>query len=139
MTRQTTLRTNVGDDHQTDDGLLTELPLEDLPTDWARLEAITPDEALQNALDDPDAQPLTPDQRLRLRRVPNPENIRLAMGLTQEQFARRFEIAVSTLRDWEQGVRYPDSVAKAYLRVIEQDAEAVVQALERTYRAPANR
>ena len=39
----------------------------------------------------------------RLRCVPNPKAIRLAMGLTQEALARRFEIAVGTLRDWEQG------------------------------------
>ena len=98
-------------------------------TDWARLEAMTAEEALQNALDDPDSQPLTPELRSRLRRVPNPKAIRLAMGLTQEAFARRFEIAVGTLRDWEQGAHIPDSTAKAYLRVIEADPDAVVQAL----------
>src|SRR5680860_945195 len=77
--------------------------LADNETDWARLEAMTDEEALQNALNDPDSLPLTPEQRTRLRRVPNPQAIRLAMGLTQEAFARRFEIAVGTLRDWEQG------------------------------------
>jgi putative transcriptional regulator len=97
-------------------------------TDWARLEAMTDEEALQNALDDPDSQPLTPDQRSRLRRVPNPKAIRLAMGLSQEAFARRFEIAVGMLRDWEQRAHIPDSTAKAYLRVIEADPDAVVQA-----------
>ena len=51
------------------------------------------------------------------------------MNLTQEAFARRFEIALGTLRDWEQGVRLPDSTAKAYLRVIERNPDAVVQAL----------
>ena len=100
-------------------------------TDWARLEAMTDEEALQNALDDPDSQPLTLEQLSRLRRVPNPKAIRLAMGLTQEAFARRFEIALGTLRDWEQGAHIPDSTAKAYLRVIEADPDAVVQALSR--------
>ena len=107
----------------------------DLGTDWARLEAMTEEEALQNALDDPDSQPLTAEQLARFRRVPNPQKIRTTMGLTQEQFARRFEIALGTLRDWEQGVRIPDSTAKAYLRVIEQDPEAVAAALSRTYRS----
>jgi putative transcriptional regulator len=82
-------------------------------TDWARLEAMTGEEAYQNALDDPDSQPLTPEQLSRLRRVPNPQKIRLSMGLPQEEFARRFEIALGTLRDWEQNVRIPDSTAKA--------------------------
>jgi putative transcriptional regulator len=51
------------------------------------------------------------------------------MGLSQEAFARRFEIPVGTLRDWEQSAHIPDSAAKAYLRVIEADPDAVVQAL----------
>lgn len=98
-------------------------------TDWARLEAMTPEEALQNALDDPDSLPLTREQAARLRRVPNPKAIREALNLTQEAFARRFEIALGTLRDWEQGVRIPDSTAKSYLRVIAREPEVVVAAL----------
>ena len=100
-------------------------------TDWERLEAMTGEEALQNALNDPDSLPLTPEQRSRLRRVPNPQAIRLDMGLTQEAYARRFEIALGTLRDWEHGAHIPDSTAKAYLRVIEADPVAVVRALAR--------
>ena len=65
-----------------------------------------------------------------MRRVPNPRWLRLRLGLTQEQFARQFEIALSTLRDWERGVRRLDSTAKAYLRVIAANPEAVRQALD---------
>jgi putative transcriptional regulator len=108
-------------------------------TDWARLEAMTDEEVLRNALDDPDSLPLTPEQRARLRRVPNPQRIRARLGLSQEQFARRFEIALGTLRDWEQGVRIPDSTAKAYLRVIEADPEAVERALASSVRTPRSR
>jgi len=61
--------------------------------------------------------------------VPNPEAIRLAMGLTQKQFAQRFEIASSTLRAWEEHRLIPDSTAKAYLRVIERNPEAVIETL----------
>ena len=64
-----------------------------------------------------------------MRRVPNPQEIREALGLTQRQFARQFEIALGTLRDWEQGVRLPDSAARAYLRVIQQNPAAVLKAL----------
>lgn len=98
-------------------------------TNWARLETMTPEAALQNALDDPDSQPLPPELRAKLRRVPNPRAIRASIGLTQEAFARRFQIALGTLRDWEQGVRMLDSTAKAYLRVIEANPDAVVAAL----------
>jgi putative transcriptional regulator len=87
-------------------------------TDWGRVEALTGDQALQNALADEDNPPLTDDQLARMRRVPDPQEIRQRLGLTQREFSRQFQIALGTLRDWEQGVRRPDSAAKAYLRVI---------------------
>lgn len=101
-------------------------------TDWAYLEAMTPDEALRLALEDEDNPPLTGEELARLRRVPNPREIRERLGLTQRDFARQFEIALGTLRDWEQGTRRPDSAAKAYLRVIEKNPDAVRQALDRS-------
>lgn len=104
-------------------------PLPEGETDWAYLEAMTGEEAHRHAIADEDNPPLTTEQLARLRRVPNPKKIRRALSLTQEQFARQFEIALGTLRDWEQGVRRPDSAAKAYLRVIEKIPEAVTQAL----------
>lgn len=98
-------------------------------TDWAYLEAMTGEEAHRNALADPDNPPLTPDQLARMRRIPNPKHLRLQLNLTQGEFARQFHIGLNTLRDWEQGVRRPDSVAKTYLRVIEASPDAVRQAL----------
>jgi len=99
-------------------------------TDWARVEAMTDEEALQNALNDPDNPPLTDEQLTRMRRVPNPQQIRENLGLTQREFARQFQIALGTLRDWEQGVRRPDSTARAYLWVIEEYPDVVRDALE---------
>ena len=52
-------------------------------------------------------------------RAPSPP-IRERLKLTQEAFAERFEIPLGTLRDWEQGVCYPDMAARTLLRVIEQ-------------------
>jgi putative transcriptional regulator len=119
------------DDELDDVDLCSEEIVDDseLRTDWARLEAMSGEEALRNALNDPDSLPLTPELASRLRRVPNPRAIRQAMGLTQDEFARRFEIAVSTLRAWEEHRIIPDSTAKAYLRVIERNPDAVVEAL----------
>ena len=102
----------------------------DAQTDWAYLEAMTGEEAYQNALADPDNPPLTDEQLARMRRVPNPQQIRKQLGLTQRQFSRQFEIALGTLRDWEQGTRRPDSAARAYLRVIEQMPDAVRSTLD---------
>ena len=105
-------------------------------TDWARLAAMTEEEIEANALADPDNPPLTPEELARMRRVPDPRRIRERLKLTQEQFATQFEVPLGTLRDWEQGVSYPDSAARTLLRVIEQDPEAVIKALARTYLPP---
>ena len=105
-------------------------------TNWARVEAMTEEEIEANALSDPDNPPLTPEELARMRRVPDPRRIRERLTLTQEQFAEKFEIPLGTLRDWEQGVSYPDSAARTLLRVIEQDPEAVIKALARTYLPP---
>ena len=91
---------------------------------------MTDEDALQNALNDPDNPPLTDEQLARMRRVPNPQEIRENLGLTQREFAKQFQIALGTLRDWEQGVRRPDSAARAYLWVIQENPDAVRAALE---------
>ena len=99
-------------------------------TDWTRVEALTGEQALQNALADPDNPPLTDEQLARMRRIPDPQEIRQRLGLTQREFSRQFQIALGTLRDWEQGARRPDSAAKAYLRVIAADPDAVRRILQ---------
>jgi putative transcriptional regulator len=99
-------------------------------TDWTRVAVLTGEQALQNALADPDIPPLTDDQLARMRRVPDPREIRQRLGLTQREFSRQFQIALGTLRDWEQGARRPDSAAKAYLRVIAAAPDAVRQILQ---------
>src|SRR5918998_3808790 len=71
-------------------------------TDWARVLAMTDEEAYLNALADEYSQPMTSEQLARMRRAPNPRVIRQNLGLTQEQFARQFQIPLGTLRDWEQ-------------------------------------
>lgn len=55
--------------------------------------------------------------------------IREATGLTQENFAKRIDVAVGTLRNWEQGRRDPEGPARALLRAIHNDPENVLAAL----------
>jgi len=107
----------------------TTRPLADR-TDWKRLEAMTEEEIEANASADVDNPPLTEEQLARMRPVPNPKEIRRRLNMTQEQFAARFDMALGTLRDWEQGVRTPDRTARTLLRVIDRNPEAVIQALE---------
>ena len=61
--------------------------------------------------------------------LPRAKTLHRADGLTQEQFAVRFQIPLGTLRDWEQGATEPDQAARAYLRAIAGDPVAVERAL----------
>lgn len=99
-------------------------------TNRARFDAMTEAEVEANALSDPDNPPMTAEQLARMRTVPNPREIRQRLHLTQVQFAARFHVALGTLRDWEQGVRTPDSTARAFLRVIDRNPQAVLDALD---------
>ncbi len=59
------------------------------------------------------------------------KEIRQATGLSQEGFARTIDVAVGTLRNWEQGRREPEGPARALLRAIHNDPEHVLAALRR--------
>jgi putative transcriptional regulator len=111
-------------------------PLEDR-TDWSRVDAMTDEQVHAAAMVDPDARPMTDEEFARAKRVPRSKTIRRALGLTQEQFAARYQIPVGTLRDWEQGAAEPDQAARAYLRAIAGDPVAVQHALERSAPQPS--
>ncbi|MFK3769469.1 helix-turn-helix domain-containing protein [Pseudomonas putida] len=55
--------------------------------------------------------------------------IRQATGLSQAAFAKRINVAVGTLRNWEQGRREPEGPARALLRAIQNDPKHVLAAL----------
>lgn len=78
---------------------------------------------------DPDARPMTEAEFSKARRVPRVKTMRRALGLTQEEFAARYQVPLGTLRDWEQGRTEPDQPAKAYLTIIAHDPEGVRLAL----------
>ena len=56
--------------------------------------------------------------------------IRAKTGLSQDRFARAFQISPHTLRNWEQGRRVPDGPARALLLAIDRDPEALMRALK---------
>ena len=90
---------------------------------------MTPEAIEGAARADPDARPLTEDDLKRMKRTPQAKIIRRALELTQEEFAVRYHIPLGTLRDWEQGRTEPDQPARAYLKVIASNPEAVSRAL----------
>ena len=56
--------------------------------------------------------------------------IRKALKLSQAQFAARFGLPASTIRDWEQHRRKPEGAARVLLQVIKREPEAVSRALQ---------
>jgi putative transcriptional regulator len=96
----------------------------------AQIDALTPEQIEANALSDPDNPPSTDEELARGlfgRRV---RQLREKLGLSQKEFAERFDINLRRLQDWEQGRFAPDSVALAYLRVIEQAPDLVRRILQ---------
>ncbi|MDD2868638.1 helix-turn-helix domain-containing protein [Neomegalonema sp.] len=55
--------------------------------------------------------------------------IRAATGLTQREFAGRIGVSRRTLENWEQGRRVPQGPARALLRLIDADPEAMLKRL----------
>ena len=94
-------------------------------TDWSEADKLTDDEILAAALADADAQPATPEQLARARRVVDVRMIREKFGLTPEQFARRFGLRLEAVRGWEDRTLIPDAAAITLLRVIWAEPETV--------------
>ena len=82
---------------------------------------------------DPDNMPLSDNDLRRMQRTPQAKIIRRALQLSQQEFAAQFHIAIGTLRDWEQNRAEPDTAAKAYLKVIAREPDAVRRALEASH------
>ena len=98
-------------------------------TDWTEIDKLTDDEIHSAALADPDAQPATPEQLARARRIVDVKLIRDKFGLTQEQFARRFGLRLEMVCGWEDRTLVPDAAAVTLLRVIWAEPEAVARVM----------
>jgi putative transcriptional regulator len=97
--------------------------------DWSRADAMTAKQRRAAAFADADNTPMTNEEWAAAPRVPQVSVIRRALRLSQEDFAGAFQIPIGTLRDWEQGRKEPDAAARAYLRVIAREPDAVRKAL----------
>jgi putative transcriptional regulator len=98
-------------------------------TDWEALRKLSEEEVERRALSDPDAKPLTEEDFRKLKQSPRLRIVRMALGMTQEEFADTYGIPVGTLRDWEQGRREPDQPSKTLLKLIERMPREVRAAL----------
>ena len=55
--------------------------------------------------------------------------IREKTGMSQQSFCATFGISLGTLRHWEQGLRAPRGAARVLLKVVEQNPQAVIKAI----------
>jgi len=57
------------------------------------------------------------------------KNIRLQLNLSRGEFSEQFGFSARTLEKWEQGTRYPDTAARAYLTVISTAFSRIIYCL----------
>ena len=72
----------------------TERPFPETP-----MQPMTEAEIDAAAWRDPDAQPFTPEELAKVKRIPRAKTLRPALALTQEEFAARYRIPLGTLLD----------------------------------------
>ncbi len=58
-------------------------------------------------------------------------SLRERLGMTQEEFALRYNSKLRALQNWEQG-RRPDALVQSYLRAISRNPKEVAKAQEAT-------
>lgn len=97
--------------------------------DRRRFEAMTEEERYAATLSDPDCPPLAEEQLGRMKRITLARSARWRSGLTQQAFADAFGFTLGRLRDLEQGRTQPDKATESYLRLIREDAKAVIEML----------
>lgn len=89
--------------------------------DPARVDATTEDDIARHAAAD-EAEAVQDAARFARR-------VRKRLGLSQAEFARRIDVPLDTIRNWEQGKRCPTGAAKALLKVLDKAPEAALAAL----------
>lgn len=82
-----------------------------------------------------DFPPLTTKELAKLRPVALVKAVRWGLGLSQEDFSKRYKIPLGTLRDWEQRRANPDQAAVAYLRAIAGEPEKIAKVHAKNERA----
>jgi putative transcriptional regulator len=85
------------------------------------------DHARLDATDE--AQIAAADAAARAEAAAHIRGLRARTGLSEAAFARRLNVSVETLRNWEQGKRLPQGPARALLRIIDKAPDAAMAAL----------
>jgi len=56
--------------------------------------------------------------------------VRKRLGLTQIELSLRIGVSIDTIRNWEQGKRYPTGAARSLLKILDKAPEASLAALD---------
>jgi len=99
--------------------------------DWAKFDATTEEEIAHQIAED--------EAEARREAAEHLQHIRQRLGLSQEQLAERIHVSVTSIRNWEQGKRYPTGAARALYRILDRQPEAALKALERRSSLPTRR
>ena len=89
--------------------------------DYAVLDSTTEADLVAQQRED-DAEAMRDMARFTLR-------VRKRMGFTQVEFARRIDVSLETIRNWEQGKRGPTGAARTLLRILDKAPEIALQVL----------
>jgi putative transcriptional regulator len=89
--------------------------------DEARVDATTEADIARHIAED-DAEAMQ-DAAKYTRRV------RRRLGLSQAEFSQCIDVPIDTIRNWEQGKRYPTGAAKSLLKILDKAPEAALAAL----------
>ena len=90
-------------------------------TDWSKFDATTEEDIARHIAED--------EAEARADAAAHIRNLRARTGLSQPAFAERLNVSVETLRNWEQGKRFPQGPARALLRIIDKAPDAAMAAL----------
>lgn len=89
--------------------------------DLARVDATTGQQIAEHELED--------DRRALQDAAQYARRVRARLGLSQSELSAHINVPVETIRNWEQGKRYPTGAAKALLRILDREPEAALHAL----------
>ena len=83
-------------------------------------------ESLSEVLDFVEGRPTA--MRVHAPEIPDIRSIRRGLQMSQQRFAEIYRIPLPTLKNWEQGRRFPDAPAMAYLQAISCCPDAIREA-----------
>lgn len=89
--------------------------------DEAKVDATTEEDIARQIIEDEEA--------FRQEVIEHLRNIRTRLGFSQTEFAKLLNVSVTSIRNWEQGKRFPTGAARSLYRILDRAPEAAIEAL----------